>query len=290
MKHRMADAVTLPMLDRRAPAEGFIEVGGMNIPRKGSTTIDVDGRTIELTNLDRVMYPEIGFTKAELIAHYLAVAPQMLPFLADRALTLGRFPGGVDGRGFAQSEVPGCPAWLRTESIQLVKGNVKRFCVAEERAALVWLAQMGTIEVHTFLGRLPDLSRPTHVVFDLDPGPACALRTVASVAQRLLEELDRRSLPADVKTSGAAGIHVMVPTTLPTFAHTRALAADVARSIAGDDVTATMQNKAARADKVLIDVRQNSERLTIVAPYSLRATDHPSVSLPISREQLSTVG
>jgi hypothetical protein len=134
---RMADATRLPMHDRRAAGDGApLAVDGVVVPRRGDAVLDVDGRRIACTHLDRVLWPATGFTKAALIAYYLAVAPVLLPQLRDRPLTVGRFPGGVDGRGFAQQEVPGRPDWVRAVPLPLVKGETKAFTLVDDARPL----------------------------------------------------------------------------------------------------------------------------------------------------------
>lgn len=287
----MAEATTSPIYDRRlAPASREdLVAGGIAIPRSGDARITVDERVVKLTNLDRVLYPETGFTKADSIAYHLAIASTLLPHLADRALTLGRFPGGVDGRGFAQSEVPGRPGWMRTTPIMLAKGEERRFTLADERATLVWLAQMGTVELHTFLGRASALERPTTVVFDLDPTAPADLLHAATVALILREHLAALGLTAFVKTSGSLGVHVIVPLNgQVTYAETRTFASGVAKELAAryPQLVTDRIERAGRAGKVLLDARQNSMRLTTVVPYSLRSTPRPTVSTPVTWDEL----
>jgi bifunctional non-homologous end joining protein LigD len=287
---RMADATRLPQHDRRAAgAEGAIAAGGVRMPRAGTADVLVDGRSLRLTNLDRVLWPETGFTKAELVAYWLGVADVALPHLRSRPLTAGRFPGGVDGRGFAATELPGRPEWIAAVPLLLANGAVRRFTLVDERAALVWLAQMGTIELHAFLGALPDLERPTAVVFDLDPSGPDGLLAAADVALALRERLARIGLVAFAKTSGSAGMHVLVPVGGgASYGETREfatrLAADLARE-RPDRVTDRMARDA-RAGRVLVDVRQNARRLTTVAAYSPRATPRPTVSAPLAWDEV----
>lgn len=241
--------------------------------------MNVDGRVIALTNPDRVLYPGTGFTKADVAAYYLAVADVILPHLGDRPLTVGRFPSGVDGRGFAQTEVPGRPEWVPTMELALMKGPRKRFTLVRERAALVWLAQMGTIEIHAFPGLPHDLERTTTVLFDLDPTGRAGLLEVADVALSLRERLAGRGLTAHVKTSGSRGLHVTAELAEP-------IAVREARAIAEEEASALAHEL--RAADVLIDARQNSARLTTVVPYSLRSTSRPLVSTPVSWDELAT--
>jgi bifunctional non-homologous end joining protein LigD len=282
----MAEATTSPTYDRHlAPSSTeAIVVGDVAIPRSGDVSLDIDARTIALTNLDRVLYPEAAFTKADSIAYHLAMADVLLPHLRDRALTVGRFPGGVDGRGFAQAEIPGRPAWIRTAQIRLARGDEKAFTLADERATLVWLAQMGTIELHTFLGRAGDLETPTQVVFDLDPMAPAGLLEAAQVALLLRERLVALGMPPIVKTSGSVGMHVVVPLSEPSsHVETRAFAQRIAAELAGahPGLVSDRLERAGRSGKVLVDARQNAMRLTMVVPYSLRSTPRPNVSTPV---------
>lgn len=288
---RMAEATGLPMRDRRAPVAQLpaLEVGGVRVPRAGDVEVVIDGRVLRLTNLDRVLWPETGFTKAELVAYFLAVADVMLRHLRDRPLTLGRFPGGVDGRGFAQTEAPGRPPWVRTVPLDLANGARKRFTVADDRATLVWLAQIGTVELHTFLGAWPEVDRPRAVVFDLDPPPSGGLLAAADVACALRDRLTGRGLAAFPKTSGSAGLHVLVPLAgAVTYAETRAFATSVAAEVcrAMPDRATVAMVRAARGGRVLIDVRQNARRLTMIAAYSLRATPRPTASVPVTWSEI----
>ena len=289
---RMAEATTSPIFDRRLTSSATAAdriVDGIAVPSAGSATVTIDGRSIALTNLDRVLYPETGFTKAESIAYHLAIAGTLLSHLRDRALTVGRFPGGVDGRGFAQTEIPGRPPWIRSTPIMLAKGEEKRFTLADDRASLVWLAQMGSIELHSFLAPATDLERPSCVVLDLDPTPPAGLLDAARVSLLVRDALATRGLVGFAKTSGSVGIHVVVPLDGDvTYADTRAVATALAQQLATshpDHVSARLE-RAGRAGKVLVDARQNSRRLTMVAAYSLRSTPRPFVSTPVTWEEL----
>jgi bifunctional non-homologous end joining protein LigD len=282
----MADSTRLPMRDRRREPEADVLVAGdVSIPARGNAPVEVDGRVIELTSLDRVLWPEAGFTKAELVAYMLSVADVMLPHLEDRPLTVGRFPGGVDGRGFAQAEIPGRPEWVRSVPITLSKGAVKRFTVVETRAALVWLAQMGVLELHTFLGEWPALTRPRAILFDLDPMAPAGLLEAAEAALLLRAVLGARGVTSFVKTSGSLGLHVLVPVTdARAYDETKAFAVAVAAALAErrPDLASVQMRRAGREGRVLVDTRQNSERLTLIVPYSLRSAPRPTASTPLA--------
>jgi bifunctional non-homologous end joining protein LigD len=290
----MAEATTSPIYDRHLARRSGdacedLVVGDVAIPRRGDATIVVDERAIALTNLDRLLYPEASFTKADSIAYHLAMAPVLLAHLRDRALTVGRFPGGVDGRGFAQVEIPGRPAWIPTIRLMLAKGEEKAFTRVDQRATLVWLAQMGTIELHTFLGRATDLETPTQVVLDLDPTSPAGLLEAAQVALLLRDRLVGLGLAPLVKTSGSIGMHVVLPLAdARGHAETRAFAQHLAKELAEahPERVSDRLERAGRAGKVLVDARQNARRLTMVVPYSLRSTPRPNVSTPVTWEEI----
>ena len=144
--------------------------------------LDVDGRTLSVSNLDKVLYPSTGFRKRELLAYYRAVAPVLLPHLADRALHLGRWPDGVDRPGWLQANVRGNPTWVRTHLVTGKKGQTLEFCVIEDLATLLWVANLGTLELHPFHATISRPDEPRAMVFDLDPGPGCDLRDCARAA------------------------------------------------------------------------------------------------------------
>ncbi len=239
---------------------------------------------LEFTNLDRVLWPSTGFTKGQLLDYYARVSVTLLPHLASRPLTLGRFPAGVDARGFAQTECRGRPDWLQTSAISLRDGRVRNFCLAQDLPSLLWIANQGTIELHTFLAPASPLDRPSAVLFDLDPEPPAGFREAAKVALLLREWLAQRNLLAVVKTTGGVGLHVLVPLNSPhTYEQTREFARTAARELAADHrhVVASAAHRDRRAGTVLVDWAQNGERRTMVAAYSLRAADAPTVSTPL---------
>lgn len=242
-----------------------------------------------LSSLDRVLWPATGFTKGQMVDYYARVAPVLLPHLADRPLTLGRFPNGVDGPGFAQTECRGRPDWMETVPIRLRNGRVRNFCLARDVHSLLWIANLGTIELHIFLGRARTLEQPTAVVFDLDPEPPAGTADAARVALILRDRLACGGLTAVVKATGGEGLHVLVPLNCPhTYAQTRSFARGLARELAAEhrDVVASAAARQRRAGTVLIDWAQNNERRSIVAPYSLRAADRPRVSAPLRWEEV----
>lgn len=252
-------------------------------------TVEVDGHVITLTHLDRVLFPDVGFTKADLVAYWSAIADVILPHLRDRPLTVGRFPSGVGGRGFAQAEVPGRPEWIPVAELKLVKGDLRRFTLVHDRATLVWLAQMGTIELHSFLGLAHDLEHTSTIVFDLDPGAPAGIVEAAEVALSLRSWIEAHGATAYVKTSGSIGIHVYAALASPvSIAEARGIAAIAAREVSRDhpDRVVDQLSKQARQGRVLVDVRQNAARLTMAVPYSLRSTPNATVSTPLTWQEV----
>jgi bifunctional non-homologous end joining protein LigD len=248
---------------------------------------------VELSSLDKVLWPAIGFTKGQMLDYYARVAPVLLAHVADRPLTLGRFPDGVDGPGFAQIECRGRPEWVDTAAVRLRDGRLRNFCLARDVRSLLWIANLGTIELHVFLGAGRALERPAAVLFDLDPEPPAGLEDACRVAMLVRERLVSCRLRPVAKTTGGSGLHVLVPLNSPhTYAQTRAFARGIARSLAEEarGVVASAGPRDRRAGTVLIDWAQNSERRSMVAPYSLRANVVPLVSAPVSWEEVETGG
>jgi bifunctional non-homologous end joining protein LigD len=244
------------------------------------TILELAGRSVELTTPDRVLWPRVGYTKQDLLDYYLRIAPVLLPHLADRPLTLGRFPHGVEARGFAQTECRDAPDWLRTVPIRLRNGEIRNYCVVEDEAGLAWLANRSVVELHPFLG----LDRPHAVVFDLDPGEPADVVDCAEVALLLRERLGGDAV---VKTSGSVGLHVFAATTAE-YEETRAFARDVAEELerAQPDLVVSTTDRAARAGRVLVDWMQNASMRSTIAPYSLRAAPWPTASTPVAWEEV----
>jgi bifunctional non-homologous end joining protein LigD len=250
--------------------------------------IEVDGRWIALSNLDRVLWPAAGFTKRQMVEYYRAVGSVLVPHLAGRAVTLGRLPEGVDGPGWYQSNCRGQPAWMRTAPMGR-PGRQQRYCVVDDLAGLLWVANQGTIELHPFLARVEEPERPLVMVFDLDPGAPADLAEACRVGRWLRDALTARGLGSFPKVSGAKGLHVYVPLNTPcTYADTKAfarrLAADLART--HPDRVIDRNPKELRTGKVFVDWSQNDPMKSTVAPYSLRASRTPKGSAPVGWEEV----
>ncbi len=249
------------------------------------------GRELRVTNPDKVLFPEEGYTKGDLIAYYYNAAPFMLPFLADRPLVMQRVPDGIYGEAFYEKQAPrGAPEWVRTVSVPSRSGRpAVDFVVADSTATLVWLAQIASVECHAWTSRWPRLDEPDFAVFDLDPFepiPFAEVRAVARLVRTVLERLGLKGYP---KTSGGAGLQVFVPLRPGhTYPEVREFCSALGRLIsAAYPERATVETSMPkRKGKVFIDVNQNARGKTLVAPYSVRPYPGAPVSMPLRWEEL----
>ena len=257
------------------------------------TLVDIGGRRLKLSNLDKVLYPAVGFTKGQVIDYYSRVAPVLLTHLSGRPLTLKRYPNGVDEKFFYEKRCPKHrPEWMRTLSVwsDRNKGEVP-YCLVDELASVVWVANMASLELHTSLSRDP-IERPTAVVFDLDPGTGTGVAECARVALRLREVLGEMGLRSWVKTSGSKGLQLYVPlltdVTYEGPRGTKTFALGLAQQLEKEQPKAVVSrmSKDLRRGKVFIDWSQNDEHKTTVCVYSLRAKDRPTVSTPVTWEEV----
>jgi bifunctional non-homologous end joining protein LigD len=250
----------------------------------GELEVTVDGRRLRLTNPDKLLYPEAGYTKRDAISYYATIAPAILPHLRDRALTLRRYPDGVDGQSFYAKQAPSPrPDWVATAAV----GEL-RHVLCQERPTLVWLANLAALELHVPLARIRQPGRATAIAFDLDPGEPAGLPECCEVALVLRDAFLRLGLQSFVKTSGSRGLHVYVPIAEVDFATTKGLAREVARTLErrAPDLALARSGRELRAGRVLVDWSQNDRHRTTVAPYSLRATPRPQVSTPLDWEEV----
>ncbi len=258
----------------------------------GRVEVAVGRRSLSLSNLDKVMYPEVGYTKAQVINYYTRIAPVMLPHVSGRCMTLRRWPDGVDGPSFFNKRCPSHrPHWLETSvgpGDAGANGDV-HYCRLEEDAALVWTANLASLELHAPMARSIDLDNPTIMVFDLDPGPPAGMTECCVVALELREILASVDLLGFPKTSGSKGLQVYVPlNSNHTHAHASSFALAVGQMLARNhpDQILVEMAKALRPGKVFVDWSQNSRHKTTVAVYSLRARNRPSVSTPLHWDEV----
>jgi len=253
--------------------------------------VEIEGRQLKVTNLDKVLYPETGFTKAEIIDYYVRVAPAMLPHISDRGITLRRYPNGVDGTSFFEKRCPSHrPDWIGTFAGPGDRNGTIGYCALDSVAALAWSANMAALEIHAPMARGVDIESPTMCVFDLDPGPRTGIQECAEVALDIRDVLDRLAgLTCLAKTSGSKGLQLYVPLNTPhTHEHCSEFALAVAQVLEkhhGQRVTSVMK-KTARPGKVFIDWSQNSRHKTTAAVYTLRARPHPTASTPVTWDEV----
>jgi bifunctional non-homologous end joining protein LigD len=254
--------------------------------------LEIDGRVISVSNLDKVMYPETGFTKGEVIDFYIKISPALLPHLKNRPLTMKRYPDGIHGNYFYEKNAPShTPSWIKTTYFGRNTGDEpNRHILVNDLPTLVWSSNMANLELHTVLSKAPKLTVPTMLVFDLDPGPPAGILESAEVAFLIKEVLDSLNMESFAKTSGSKGVQVYVPLNTPTdFETTRGFAELVALMLANqhpDRIVSTM-SKLVRTGRVFIDWSQNAEHKTTASVYSLRASrEIPSISMPVSWKEL----
>ncbi|HXM57416.1 MAG TPA: non-homologous end-joining DNA ligase [Candidatus Dormibacteraeota bacterium] len=253
--------------------------------------VRVADRQLRLTNLDKVYWPEVGFTKGQMIEYYTRIASVLLPHLRDRPLTLKRYPEGVDGQMFYEKNCPQHrPPWIETAKVWSGSNSKDMYyCMVQDLPSLVWVAQLGTIELHTSLSKHKKLAQPTMLVFDLDPGPPATIVECCRVAGWLRTwflEHDVQSFP---KTSGSKGLQVYVPINRPTdYDQTKHLSRALAQKLERDHPqhVVSSQRKTLREGKVLIDWSQNDDAKTTVGVYSLRARERPTVSTPVTWDEV----
>src|SRR5213596_2026894 len=247
----------------------------------------VDGRKIQVSNLDKVLYPKVGFTKGQVIDYYIRIAPVLLPHLRDPPLTMQRYPNGVDAEFFYEKNCPSHrPKRVKTAKAWSEGNNrIMHYCLAQDLPTLVWAANLADLELHTSLAKKKDVARPTMMVFDLDPGAPADIVQCCQVGLWLRDLLSKMKLRAFAKTSGSKGLQVYVPlNTAVTFDQSKDSSRALARYLEGEHprlVTSNM-SKALRKGKVFVDWSQNDEHKTTICVYSLRAKEEPTVSTPVT--------
>jgi bifunctional non-homologous end joining protein LigD len=264
-----------------------------------SRQVEVEGRELKLTNLDKVLYPKAGFTKGEVVDYYAKVAPAIVPHLRGRALTLRRFPEGVDDTdaAFFEKRCPKHrPDWVKTAPMSASTGMID-FCLCEDLPTLVWMAQLAAIELHPSLSLAHELDQPTVLAFDLDPGPPAEVLSCCKVALRLRELFAHFGLECFPKTSGSKGLQVYAPLNNDEVTYegddgdgggTKPLARAIAQLLEKQtpDLVVSKMKKVEREGKVFVDWSQNHRRKTTIAVYSLRARERPTVSTPVAWDEV----
>ena len=257
----------------------------------GGGSIKVGGKVVKISNPNKVLYPKAGFTKGQVIDYYLRIAPVLLPHLKDRPLTMKRYPNGVDSPFFYEKRCPDYrPEWMETARvIRKETGEPMDYCVVNNAASLVWAANLADLELHTSLSRRQDVECPTMIVFDLDPGAPATVVECANVACWLHAALEGLKLQSVVKTSGSKGLQVYVPLNTKTdYETTKSFARKMAEALEEQksDLVLSKMNRDLRTGKVFVDWSQNDAHKTTVCVYSLRARERPTVSMPVTWDEV----
>jgi bifunctional non-homologous end joining protein LigD len=253
--------------------------------------VEIQGRQLKLSNLDKVLYPATGFTKGQVIDYYARIGPVLVPHLEGRPLTLKRYPNGVDSQYFFEKNATAHrPDWVKTAPIWS-EGNQRtvNYILANDLSTVVWMANLAAIELHPSLSLAKDIECPTMMVFDLDPGPPANIVQCAQVGMWLREIFEHFGLQSFPKTSGSKGLQIYVPLNTPTsYESTKPFAHALARLLEDQhrELVVSDMKKELRKGKVLVDWSQNDEHKTTIAIYSLRAREHPTVSTPVKWEEV----
>jgi len=255
------------------------------------TIVEVQGRKLSLTNLDKVLYPAAGFTKGQVVDYYVRIAPVLVPHLAGRPLTMKRYPGGVDQEYFFEKNAPmHRPDWVKTAPVWSESNKrTINFLLANDLPTLVWIANLASIELHPSLSLATDIATPTMIVFDLDPGPPANIVQCAQVGLWVRKVFDHFELQSFPKTSGSKGLQIYVPlNTKTTYEQTKSFAHALARLLEHEhpELVVSDMKKAVRTNKVFVDWSQNDQHKTTISVYSLRAREHPTVSTPVTWEEV----
>ena len=255
------------------------------------TVVDIQGRHLKLSNLEKVLYPAVGFTKGQVIDYYVRIAPVLLPHTQGRPLTMKRYPNGVDGMFFYEKNCPEHrPDWVQVAPVWS-SGNNKwmKYCLAQDVATLVWAANLADLELHTSLSLANDILRPTFIVFDLDPGAPANIVQCCQVGLWVRDVFAHLGLKSFAKTSGSKGLQIYVPLNTPvTYDETKPFAHELARLLERQhrELVVSDMKKSLRVGKVLVDWSQNDDHKTTICVYSLRAKEQPTVSTPVSWDEV----
>jgi bifunctional non-homologous end joining protein LigD len=261
--------------------------------RAGDTVLDIDGREVRLTNLEKVFWPEAGITKGDLVQYYAEIAPVLLPHLVDRAMVMKRYPHGIDGKFFFMKRAPEPrPDWIETCAIEHGSGSIIHFPMIQDVAALLWVINLGCIDLNPWYARCDASDRPDFLHFDLDPVPDASWERVVAAALLVRDALTALAIPAYPKTTGSKGIHLYVPIVRgPTQKQVWTFARELARTLARHApqlITAEYRVAKRPAGRVLVDYNQNAWGRTLASVYSVRPRPGAPVSAPVSWVELES--
>jgi bifunctional non-homologous end joining protein LigD len=261
------------------------------VAKRTTKTLEIQGRELELSNLEKVLYPETGFTKGQLIDYYIRIAPVLLPHLKGRPLTMKRYPNGAGGQFFYEKNCPiHRPNWVNTTPVWS-DGNNRwmDYCTIEDLPTLVWVANLASIELHTSLSLGKKIEQPTYIVFDLDPGPPATIVKCCEVGLWVRGIFTKLGLESFAKTSGSKGLQIYVPlNTSVTYEQTKPFAKTIARMLenAHPDLVVSDMKKSLRVNKIFVDWSQNDQYKTTVNVYSMRAKERPTASTPVTWKEV----
>jgi bifunctional non-homologous end joining protein LigD len=265
----------------------------VRIPRdRTDATLEIDDRTVHLTNLQKPFWPELGITKGDLLQYYADVAPVLLPHVRDRAMVMKRYPNGAAGEFFFMKRAPTPrPEWIETCAIEHASGNVIDFPVIQDLPALLWVGNLGCIDLNEWYARCDDVDRPDYLHFDLDPTPGATFAQIREAALIVHEALDALGLPSHAKTTGSRGLHVYVPIVRgPTQDQVWALSKRLSHEIARQHprlLTAVYANAQRPERRVLVDYNQNAWGRTLASVYSVRPKPRAPVSTPVTWKEVA---
>jgi bifunctional non-homologous end joining protein LigD len=268
------------------------EIPSLKLPKnKSNLEVEVNGRLVKLTNLDKLFWPKLGVTKRDLIQYYISVAPALLPHLKDRAMVMKRYPNGAGEDFFFMKRAPSPrPAWIEICSVEHSSGNVIDFPMIQDLASLMWVINLGCIDLNQWYARCDDVDRPDYLHFDLDPVPGASFEKVTEAALFLKVALDSLKIPSYAKTTGSKGIHIYIPIQFgPTQKQVWTFAKQFSHAVAGEApklLTAVYQVSKRPKGRVLVDYNQNAWGRTLASVYSVRPKDRPTVSTPVKWSEL----
>jgi len=271
---------------RKLPLRPFV------LPRdKTGLELEIDGRLVKLTNLDKPFWPKLGITKRDLIQYYVNIAPALLPHLTDRAMVMKRYPNGAAGEFFFMKRAPSPrPDWIEICSIEHSSGNIIDFPMIQDLPSLIWVINLGCIDLNQWYARCDDVDLPDYLHFDLDPVPGASFEKVVEASLFLKKALDSLSIPSYAKTTGSKGIHIYVPIQLgPTQKQVWGFAKEFAQAVASQApqlLTAVYQVSKRAKGRVLVDYNQNAWGRTLASVYSVRPRNRPTVSTPVRWKEL----
>jgi len=268
------------------------KIPSIKLPKnKVNVEVEVNGRVVKLTNLDKLFWPKLGITKRDLIQYYINIAPVLLPHLKDRAMVMKRYPNGAGEDFFFMKRAPSPrPAWIEICAIEHSSGNIIDFPMIQDLASLMWVINLGCIDLNQWYSRCDDVDRPDYLHFDLDPVPGASFETVVEAALFLKTAFDALKIPSYPKTTGSKGIHIYIPIEYgPTQKQVWTFAKQFSHAVAGeapDLLTAIYQVSKRPKGRVLVDYNQNAWGRTLASVYSVRPKDRPTVSTPVRWSEL----